>query len=116
MLHTTRRWNVITLGPLQLAHRLANNSWTLCTGFRCEGLLWLNDSTSEDAVQEYAVVRESDGKQIESITIWDRGPREVEKVLEQQEYLSVDPDSFPCLSGWELGDRLEHPDGCRLCA
>ena len=40
---------------------------TLCTGFSVQGLLFLNESFSEDGVQEYAVVR--DGQQIESMTV-----------------------------------------------
>jgi hypothetical protein len=50
----------------ELAERLVEHTWTLCTGFRHGGLLWLNDSTGPDGAQEFAVVRE--GRQIESIT------------------------------------------------
>jgi len=51
-----------------LATKLTEFTWTLCTGFRLGGFLWLNDSTSEDGAQEYAVIREVDKQQVESIT------------------------------------------------
>ncbi len=68
MLHKHRVWCVANAtDATTLAHNL-KLVWTLCTGFRLSGYLFLNDSTSEDAVQEYAVVREQDLKQVESIT------------------------------------------------
>lgn len=69
-MHAGRIWNVAgPYGPAQLAERLNNHSWTLCTGFECLGYLYLNDSFSEDSAQEYAVVRKSDLVQVESITV-----------------------------------------------
>ena len=44
-------------------------TWCLCNGFRCQGYLWLNDSLSENGAQEYAVVREADLTQVESVTV-----------------------------------------------
>jgi hypothetical protein len=38
-------------------------------GFRFGGYLWLNDSTLPSGLQEYAVVRERDGLQVESVTV-----------------------------------------------
>ena len=52
-----------------LVDKLKEWSWTLCTGFRWRGLLILNDSTGEDALQEYAIVREADLMQLESLTV-----------------------------------------------
>ena len=43
--------------------------WVLCNGIRWEGLLILNDATSEDAIQEYAVIDEKSGAQVESLTV-----------------------------------------------
>jgi hypothetical protein len=73
MLHNHRRWCVTPAeSPDALARQLTEQSWTCCTGFRLENYLWLNDSTSPDAAQEFAVVRLSDqdrsAVQIESIT------------------------------------------------
>ena len=44
-------------------------TWCLCNGWRCQGCLWLNDSLSENGAQEYAVVREADMTQVESVTV-----------------------------------------------
>ena len=52
----------------ELAERLTETTWTLCTGFRFRRLLFLNDSFTESSAQEYAVIRESDMCQLESIT------------------------------------------------
>lgn len=68
MIHRDRIWCVVDREPEALAADLTAYSWTLCTGFRCRGYLFLNDSSSEGGAQEYAVVRESDGQQVESIT------------------------------------------------
>lgn len=32
-------------------------TWTLCTGFALADYLFLNDSSSEEAIQEYAIVK-----------------------------------------------------------
>ena len=66
--HNKRVWCVANATDAETLARDLKRTWTLCTGFRLGGYLFLNDSTSEDAVQEYAVVRERDGVQVESIT------------------------------------------------
>ena len=52
MMHKNRRWGV---GPVSsaedLARKLTESTWTLCTGFYVvvhEEFLFLNDSTHED--------------------------------------------------------------------
>ena len=68
MLHQNRMFGVIAVQSVgELVENLTEHTWTLCTGFSLEGLLFLNDSFSEDGAQEYAVVR--DGRQIESLTV-----------------------------------------------
>lgn len=72
MMHRRRTFNVAdVLSIEELADKLTSMTWTLCTGFRLrtaeQALLFLNDSTSEDGAQEYAVFSE-DGRQLESIT------------------------------------------------
>lgn len=59
----------------ELAKNLAETTWCCCQGFRVAGhprYVWLNDSTSEDGAQEFAVCRvdlaKGDIRQIESIT------------------------------------------------
>jgi len=56
-----------------LADKLLTATWCLCTAFRLDGhddTLFLNDSTSPDGIQEYAVVRHIEGAwyQVESIS------------------------------------------------
>lgn len=73
MFHADRVWCV---GPVasaeELACKLTETTWCCCTGFELGGYLWLNDSTSPDGAQEYAVIKKpgSTGKpvQVESIT------------------------------------------------
>ena len=69
MFHLNRTFGVTDVETAEeLAESLTEMTWTLCTGFRLQGLLFLNDSWSEDHAQEYAVVRESDLCQLESVT------------------------------------------------
>lgn len=70
MWHKQRRFQITdVLTDDELAEKLREHTWTLCTGFRFGASLWLNDSFSEDSAQEYAVVREADGAQLETITV-----------------------------------------------
>lgn len=55
-----------------LARRLADTTWTCCSAFELGGYLWLNDATSADGAQEFAVIKKAGplGRpwQVESIT------------------------------------------------
>jgi|SRR5215472_11785305 len=115
MMHKQRRHYVGTVETAeQLAEKLTQHTWTLCTGFRLGGFLFLNDSTSEDGAAEWAVVRESDSMQVESITFgWCDQARALE-LLKQLEAgtLGVDPRCF-----FGVVERLPHVAGpCRACA
>lgn len=69
MIHGKRKFSITDVGTAgELATDLTQHTWTLCTGFRHGGYLFLNDSFGPDGAQEYAVIRESDGVQVESIT------------------------------------------------
>jgi len=78
MLHSKRRWQVTPVATAQdLANKLTDMTWTCCTGFRHNRFLWLNDATSANGAQEYAVVWLADGQsdfgqlcgtQVESVT------------------------------------------------
>jgi len=68
MIHGNRRFGVYEVASVgELVENFTQHTWTLCTAFSLENLLFLNDSFSEDSAQEYAVVR--DGRQIESLTV-----------------------------------------------
>lgn len=107
MIHLQRRYNVRDVStPEELADELDGTTWCLCTGFRLEGFLFLNDSFSEDSAQEYAVIEF--GRQVESITFsWcDRSQAltHIKDVLAGQH---VDQGS--------VSPRLDHGKSCALC-
>jgi len=64
-----------------LARKLTGTTHAEDQGFRFGRYLWLNDSTSEHAMQEYAVVRERDGLQVESITVTWSKPAELARMI-----------------------------------
>lgn len=73
MLHSRRTWVVSPVESAEeLARKLTSMTWCLCTAFELGGYLWLNDTTSEDGAQEYAVLKTNGPHgtpvQIESIT------------------------------------------------
>lgn len=124
MLHTRRRWQVGEVeSPEDLARKVTETTWTLCTGFwvkGSDGYLFLNDSTSEDAVVEFAVIKgglkDPERNQIESITF---GWCSFEEALEIiQEILKGDFDDG---GSWftvrdEAVQSLEDHGTCHLCA
>src|SRR6478609_5193448 len=96
MLHN-RVWVVVEVAtPEELAEKLTQNSWCLCNGFRYKDTCWLNDSTSEDSIQEYGIIREHDGRQLESITVSWCKP---EKIVEYAEQAA----NGELLGPWDLG-------------
>jgi hypothetical protein len=57
MMHSRRTFYVCPVETAdELAEKLTAHTWALCTAFRLRDHLFLNDSTSEDGAQEYAVV------------------------------------------------------------
>lgn len=76
MLHANRIWSLSEVeSAAELARMLTQQTWCCCQAFMVKGhprYSWLNDSTSEDGAQEYAVIRMDPGQgehnQIESIT------------------------------------------------
>ena len=73
MFHKHRFWAITQVESAEeLAEKLTEHTWTSCTGFELSGYLFLNDSTSADGAQEYAIIKEDLGdgtpRQIESVT------------------------------------------------
>ncbi len=74
MMHKSRTWCIFLIATKEdLAHKLAESTWCLCTAFEIGNYLFLNDATSEDGAAEYAVLKkpvtaEAPYMQIESIT------------------------------------------------
>lgn len=143
MIHKRRRYSVANETSLDdLVAKLLRNSWCLCTGFRIGGLLLLNDAFSEDGAQEYAVIRESDGAQLESLTVsWMEPPalREALAALlagqappagvspEGTVHVSTSMTSLRAALGTPESElairqldtvkvRLDHSEDCGLCA
>jgi len=52
--------------PESLAEKLTEHTWCGCQAFKCEDVLFVNDSSSGDGASEWAVIR--DGRAVESIT------------------------------------------------
>jgi hypothetical protein len=115
MLHTDRTWSVTTITDAdELAEKLGRYSWCLCTGWRYGNTLWLNDSTSEDALQEYAVVRYPELEQIESITVsWCKREELLKRIVEYDALGHSMEDLYGSI-GHEQLDEDHEP--CRLCA
>lgn len=89
MMHTTRRFQIADVASVEeLAKKLHEHTWTLCTAFRVGDLVLANDSTSPDGAQEYAVFRplkDSAGhyKQIESLTVsWFESEEKLRQTLQ----------------------------------
>lgn len=71
MLHSNRIWVVVEAESTErLVQQLTQYTWCGCNGFRLSNYVFVNDSTSGDGAQEYAVLRpdENDYVQIESLT------------------------------------------------
>ncbi|MEZ6128983.1 MAG: hypothetical protein R3C59_09890 [Planctomycetaceae bacterium] len=76
MLHNNRIWCVAEVASAEeLAEKLTKSTWCCCQAFQIAGhprYLWLNDSTSEDGAQEFAVLCQNIDTgvhlQIESVT------------------------------------------------
>ena len=110
MFHDTRTWGepVAVDTPADLAEKLTDHTWTLCTAWRLGDLLFLNDSLSEDGAGEWAVVR--NGRQIESITFgWCSPPRALELInalvdgsLTGADYGAANPPLHPAHERCEL--------------
>ena len=117
----SRQWNVTDVEtPKELSEIIGESYHPLaCTGFRCQGILWLNDNTefrSPDSVNDWAVVRESDGRQCESVTVgWSDPATHRALVLEYQEkYANGAKPQFG--EGQQLGKgELDHGEDCELC-
>ena len=122
MMHR-RRWCVSQVATAEeLAEKLTQRTWTLCTGFFVAThprYLFLNDATHEDGAAEFGVVTGGmDGPhvQIESITFsWCT----IEQALDHiRKTLAGEYDVSSFAHGIDLAGRLDPPDRhhCHLCA
>ena len=123
MMHESRNWQVAVFEGTasEFAHELGRITWTPCQGFQFEGLLYLNDATSPDGAQEYAVIRLSDNRQIESLTVSWMSPEGLLKAVESlpnSDYRGWEPFGYErIVAGEKLVDHLHYNDdhACGHC-
>ena len=111
MLHTQRKWNVLEVSLERLILNLRDHSWTLCTGFLCNGVRWLNDSTSEDSIEEWGVV--VDRQQVESVTFWPSNSEGHEKLIRDTQATALG--NAPSIYGEIKRGSLDHGESCFRC-
>jgi hypothetical protein len=120
-----RHWCVTEIDDVdEIAEQLAGaRTWVLCNGIRWRGLLILNDATSEDGGQEYAVIDEKSGAQLESLTCSWMTKARLAATL--KELASGSSNGKPMVQAWPEGqdprERIETPEQhkrryCALCA
>lgn len=109
MLHRNRRHAITPVASLEeLAEKLIEHTWTMCSGFSTGTLILLNDSTGPDGAQEYAVLR--GGRQIESLTVSWMTHNVLIDVLRSLDATGGNVDMGPC-------EPQPHPVGhCHACA
>ena len=118
MLHTRRRWGVAPCEDAdELAAKLADQTRTLRSAFRtARGTIWANDSTCEDALQEYGVLRQTeDGTwcQVESITVSWCDREKLRGYIDQADAGAFDGQRLARLGA----ERFQGPHKtCHLCA
>jgi hypothetical protein len=112
MLHAKRTWAVYPVETAEELASLVTSSWTLCSAFEFAGLLFLNDSTSEDGAQEYAVIYE--GFPIEPVSFgwcgFEAALRHILHVTAHADELLKEPWSHPVearVEDWET-HRCRH--------
>lgn len=113
MIHEKRKFYIGDIDTAEeLAEKLTQHTWTLCTGFRFKGYLFLNDAFNEDGAAEFAVVREDSGIQVESITFgWCDEVKGLEHIKLITDIADGDMDY-----GTVKVRKHGSSDYCRLCA
>lgn len=120
MFHNDRVWCVTPVESAEeLARKLTDTTWTCCTAFALGGYLWLNDATSPEVAQEFAIVKIAgpNGRplQVESITFswcdFDTALRYVQQTLRGED----DHSDFVRHVSPALQTPAEHGH-CRHCA
>jgi hypothetical protein len=117
MMHHRRRYQVRDIPTdEELATELQRCTWGGCTGFRRAGYLWLNDAFSEDGAQEYAVIREADWQQVESVTVsWCSGQELLDLILTMDELADAQAWSSPNMPRREQIETPKQHGHCWLC-
>lgn len=119
MLHKSRVWRIQTCTtPEEIAGIIARyDSMVLCTAFRVGNITLLNDSTSEDSLQEYALC--IGDIQVDSITTSWCKPERLAEIIRGA--MNGAYDGQRTYGVVDFGPSAKHgesdPDGCcHLCA
>lgn len=121
MLHRNRIWTVHEVeSSEELSKQLVGHSWTLCTGFYVSGYneyVFVNDATSEDALQEYAVLKRvgTTFHQIESVTVSWCSDSELLELIRRILAGEFDDEHWTQIDARKLQSSAEHGT-CPLCA
>lgn len=119
MWHEGRRWQIKDVETAdELADKLTEMTWTLCSGFRFGGHLFLNDSLNEDGAQEYGIVREATGEQIETVTFsWLGSDDESAAAAARRIIRDLTGHAYPAIAMIDVAARVEPALGhrCRWC-
>lgn len=117
MFETKRTYTIKKVdAAYQLADWLTQMTWCGCNGFEYNGYLFLNDSTSPDGAQEYAIYRilnNGQHKKTESVTFGWMSYQEAVTWIKTR--LTKD-DAFPTINATviNLDDNPAHR--CFMCA
>jgi len=118
MLHRNRIWTIATVTDVEtLAEQLAQHTWCCCNGFRLGLYLFVNDATSPDGAQEYAVLkpRGSHFVEIESLTIsWMTGEQALD-ILRRVVAGEFDQENYGTIESRRIQTPAEH-GRCQHCA
>ena len=120
MMHQRRVWGVSPCAdPDELARKLTDHSWTLCTAFETAvGTVWANDSTREGALQEYGILRRlspggaQDWRQVETITVSWCTAEKLRGYIDQADAGAFDQGNFGTIADRQI--ELEHAP-CPRC-
>lgn len=113
MINTRRLWGFTQAESIEeLCRILTSRTMTCCTAFRFGRFLFLNDATSEDGAQEYAVLRPEGSAwlQVESITFsWISQADAVQRLKEV-----MGGDEVP-MGTWRPNIEPYDRHSCQLC-
>lgn len=120
MLHKSRTWCLHSVTDAEdLARKLTESTWTLCTAFGLADYVFANDSTSPDGAQEFAVLRSRDARgdyqQVETITFsWCTEEQAFTLILSVLAH-QFDEQDLGSVSLWQLQHPHDHMV-CQHCA
>ena len=118
MLHRNRIWTIADVTDAEtLAAHLKEFTWCGCNGFRLGDYVFVNDATSPDGAQEYAVLKPqgADYVQIESLTFSWMSRDQALDIIRRVAAGEFDDVSYEMIDGRRLQTPAEH-GRCGHCA